>query len=114
MGNNICGRHTPWPLCHEVLWGNTSEFPFNSHLNFLHSSNLPRPLFLKKKKKKNSVWVKNRGEGNSEKRRGSERQIHGLNVFYTNSRTIINKVDTLMGIASAEDLDIIGITNVVR
>ena len=53
----------------------------------------------------------NRGEGKSDKRWGSKRQVlHGLNVFYTNSRSIINKIDTLRGIACTENLDIIGIT----
>ena len=36
--------------------------------------------------------------------------MHELSVFYTNSRSVINKIDTLRGIACVEELDIIGIT----
>ena len=51
-----------------------------------------------------------RGKGYCEKRQCNEREVHGLNVFYTNSRSIISKIDTLRGIACVEELDIIGIT----
>ena len=30
-----------------------------------------------------------------------------LSVFYTNSRSVINKIDTLRGIACVEELDIV-------
>ena len=36
-------------------------------------------------------------------------EVHELSVFYTNSRSVINKIDTLRGIACVE-IDIIGIT----
>ena len=35
--------------------------------------------------------------------------MHELSVFYTNSRSVINKIDTFRGIACVEELDI-GIT----
>ena len=49
-------------------------------------------------------------KGNSDNGRGKEREAHKLSVFYTNSRSVINKIDTLRGIACVEELDIIGIT----
>ena len=36
--------------------------------------------------------------------------MHELSVFYTNSRSVINKIDTLRDIACVKELDIIGIT----
>ena len=50
----------------------------------------------------------NRGKGNSDQGRGREREVHELSVFYTNSRSVINKIDALRGIACVEELDIIG------
>lgn len=38
------------------------------------------------------------------------RKIHELSVFYANSRSVLNKIDALRGIACVEDLDIIGVT----
>ena len=38
------------------------------------------------------------------------KEVQGLTVFYTNSRSIINKIDILRGITCTENLDIIGIT----
>ena len=56
------------------------------------------------------IIIINRGQGNSDKRQGKEREVHELSVFYINSRSVINKIDTLRGIACVEELDIIGIT----
>ena len=33
-----------------------------------------------------------------------------LSVFYTNNRSVVNKIHTLRGIECVEELDIIGIT----
>ena len=51
-----------------------------------------------------------RGNGNSDKGRSKEREVHELSVFYTNNRSVINMIDTLNGIACVEELDIISIT----
>ena len=50
------------------------------------------------------------GGGGGDKGQGSGREVQGLTVFYTNSRSVVNKMDVLRGIASTENLDIIGIT----
>ena len=42
--------------------------------------------------------------------KGTAGRAHELSVFYTNSRSVINKIDILRGIACVEELDIIGIT----
>ena len=34
----------------------------------------------------------------------------GLKVYYTNCRSIVNKIDFLRGLTSVEDLDIIALT----
>ena len=51
----------------------------------------------------------NLGMGNSDKGPSKEREVHELSVFYTNSRSVTNKIDTLRGIACVEELDFIGI-----
>ena len=50
------------------------------------------------------------GEEGGDKGHGSGREVQGLSVFYTNSRSIMNKMETLRVIACTEELDIIGIT----
>ena len=52
----------------------------------------------------------NRGKGNTDKSQGCEGEGHRLSVFYTNSRSVLNKINSLRGIACTEELDIIGIT----
>lgn len=53
----------------------------------------------------------NWGKGNNDKRQGSEWEAHGFRVFYTNSGSVINKMDT--GIACTKELDIIGMTKLI-
>ena len=50
-----------------------------------------------------------RGKGNKEKSRCCEEEKE-ISVFFANSRSIVNKIDTLRSIACTEELDIIGIT----
>ena len=53
---------------------------------------------------------KNEEKGKEVTRKRKASQVKNLNVFYVNSRSLMNKIDIVRGIACTEDLDIIGIT----
>ena len=50
------------------------------------------------------------GEEGGDKGHGSGREVQGLSVFYTYSRSVINKMETLRSLVCTGELDIIGIT----
>ena len=51
-----------------------------------------------------------RGRGNMDKSKGCEEEVQELNVFHSNSRSVVNKIDALKGVACTEELGITGIT----
>ena len=50
------------------------------------------------------------GGEEGDKGQGSGKEVQELSVFYANSRSVINKTETLGGTECTEELDIIGIT----
>ena len=63
-----------------------------------------------KNKEKMKGLGRNQKKGKGDKIKSKASQVKNLNVFYVNSRSIMNKIDAVRGIACTEDLDIIGIT----
>ncbi len=60
--------------------------------------------------KRSNNSVKSR-QVNKAKTRGNRTDLNeGLNVYYTNSRSLRNKMDLLRGVNAAEKFDIIAIT----
>ena len=50
------------------------------------------------------------GGEEGDKGQGSGKEVQELSVFYANSRSVINKIETLRNIACTEEMDNIGIT----